>query len=361
MLTEKLVIFIIEIHLIVLAFIAYMLLCPSTIKACDIPVFKYALTYWSADPYGVIVFHKGSEEKITMDKLQKASSDKNIPANVSVKTVDLTISSDPMMQKIWKDQTNPELPWMVLKYPRKSGIYEDIYAGRFNDDNVTALLDSPIRKEITQRLTKGEAGVWILLESGNTQQDDEIAKLLKSSLDKMSTKLKTPIQNDGSQLVGGEEINVAFSMVRISRKDPKERVFIQMLLHSESDLRTISKPMAFPIFGRGRVLYALVGDGINKDNIQTACSFIMGWCSCQVKDQNPGLDMLMSANWNNAINNESLTEANLLSKSAHTIEVNGEKSSNLKRNILIALLAQFMCIGVVTCVVIWKRKASFRS
>ncbi len=87
----------------------------------------------------------------------------------------------------------------------------------------------------------------------------------------------------------------------------------------------------------------------------------MGWCSCQVKDQNPGLDLLMSANWNNAISNVSLTEANLLSKSANTIEMSSEKSSNVKRNILIAILAQLICIGTVTGVVLWKRKASFRS
>jgi hypothetical protein len=249
----------------------------------------------------------------------------------------------------------------VLKYPKKLGIYEDVWTGRFNSDNAMAILDSPIRKEITQRLAKGESGVWVLLESGNKQQDDETAQLLKTGLDKMSTKLKTPTQYYGSQQVGGEDINVIFSMVRVSRKDPKERAFIQMLLHSELDLKAISKPMAFPIFGRGRVLYALVGDGINEGNIRTACSFIMGWCSCQVKDQNPGIDILMSANWGSMINSNSFSETQSLSQSINSIEMGVGKPSNIKRNILIAILIQIVCIGVITCVVLWKKRTSFRS
>ncbi|TWW12353.1 hypothetical protein E3A20_01920, partial [Planctomyces bekefii] len=36
--------------------------------------------------------------------------------------------------------------------------------------------------------------------------------------------------------------------------------------------------------GRGRVLYALVGDGIAEGTIAAACDFLTGPCSCQVKE-----------------------------------------------------------------------------
>jgi len=42
---------------------------------------------------------------------------------------------------------------------------------------------------------------------------------------------------------------------------------------------------------------ALVGKGINNVMIDDACTFLSGPCSCQVKRQNPGFDILTSVNW----------------------------------------------------------------
>jgi hypothetical protein len=85
-------------------------------------------------------------------------------------------------------------------------------------------------------------------------------------------------------------------------------MFIEMLLSSEEDLRE-EKPqtMAFPIFGRGRALYALVGKGINNDTIDAAGADLTGPCTCTVKEQNPGIDMLMPVAWDELV--EKLPEA----------------------------------------------------
>jgi hypothetical protein len=53
----------------------------------------------------------------------------------------------------------------------------------------------------------------------------------------------------------------------------------------------------FPVFGQGRVLYALVGAGINEMTIAETCGFLVGACSCQVKALNPGTDLLIWADW----------------------------------------------------------------
>ena len=65
--------------------------------------------------------------------------------------------------------------------------------------------------------------------------------------------------------------------------------------------------MGFSVFGRGRVLYALVGKGIMPETIDTACAFMVGPCSCQVKNQNPGFDLLLSHDW------ESVTAGSMIS------------------------------------------------
>ena len=71
-----------------------------------------------------------------------------------------------------------------------------------------------------------------------------------------------------------------------------------MLTHLEDDLGTFAnEPMVFPVFGRGRVLEPLIGAGINKENVLEHSGYLCGACSCEIKDQNPGIDLLIAANW----------------------------------------------------------------
>jgi hypothetical protein len=51
------------------------------------------------------------------------------------------------------------------------------------------------------------------------------------------------------------------------------------------------------VFGRGRALEPLIGRGIHPDNIMEVSSYLCGACSCEIKDQNPGIDLLLAANW----------------------------------------------------------------
>jgi hypothetical protein len=55
--------------------------------------------------------------------------------------------------------------------------------------------------------------------------------------------------------------------------------------------------MLFPVFGRGRVLYALVGGGIEPANIEKAARFLIEGCSCIVKRDNPGTGLLLDTDW----------------------------------------------------------------
>jgi hypothetical protein len=116
---------------------------------------------------------------------------------------------------------------------------------------------------------------------------------------------------EGEPATSSVNLKVAFSIVRVSRDDPNERAFVSMLLKSEPDLEDFSMPMAFPVFGRGRALYALVGKGINADTIHEACEFLIGACSCQVKDLNPGVDLLMAVAWEDLIEGRAVIDKEL--------------------------------------------------
>src|SRR5262249_1352056 len=57
------------------------------------------------------------------------------------------------------------------------------------------------------------------------------------------------------------------------------------------------QPLALPVFGRGRAMQPLVGGGINPEMITEYCSYLVGPCTCQVKKQNPGVDLLFVVDW----------------------------------------------------------------
>ena len=73
-------------------------------------------------------------------------------------------------------------------------------------------------------------------------------------------------------------------------------------MRTEDDLLEESgKPMVFPVFGRGRALWAYIGAGITEENIAEAAQFLIGPCSCQIKRQNPGSDLLLTADWEGSL------------------------------------------------------------
>ena len=125
---------------------------------------------------------------------------------------------------------------------------------------------------------------------------------MKARLAHLEKTLKLPEISEediaqGLVLIDPEDLKLKFSLHRLARTDPAEQMFVEMLLSSEDDLRGDKLPLAFPIFGRGRALYALMGKGINDETIDQAGKDLTGPCTCTIKEQNPGIDMLMPVNW----------------------------------------------------------------
>ena len=70
-----------------------------------------------------------------------------------------------------------------------------------------------------------------------------------------------------------------------------------MLLGTERALKDAKEPLVIPIFGRGRALYALGGAGLKAETIAQAARFLIGKCSSEEKELNPGADLLIAADW----------------------------------------------------------------
>ncbi|MFH1744460.1 MAG: hypothetical protein ABIH23_36110 [bacterium] len=289
-------------------------LCASPIRACDVPVFRYALERWPADLYEAIVIHGealSAEDKAMVDRLEEAARDGGAQCNYSVQLVDLATLSEEIVQRFSIPESSTDFPWMVVLYPRSIPSNTAVWSGHLTSSVVEALMDSPIRRELAKRILGGESAVWVLLESGDPDKDNQAATLLETQLKELGNVLELPEQTYGFPIqmdavdATDDELHIGFSLIRVSRTAPKDEFLVNMLTGSEEDLAEYaSEPMAFPIYGRGRILYALVGKGITGENIREACEFLVGPCSCQVKALNPGTDLLMAVDWERALGSD---------------------------------------------------------
>lgn len=268
--------------------------------ACNVPVFRYALERWEADPYEAILFERGPlnpDQQAGLDALSKAAQ--SARANLTITIVDLNAEVRPALRTLWSGQINPTPPWLVLRYPRHAGIESPAWAGPLETGTAKQLLDSPVRRDISERLLRGDAVVWLMLEPGKAGADREHAQLLETKLRALEKTLELPkLTAADPQLKRDLPLKIAFSTVHVARSDPAERVLVNLLLSRNTNWVQTSETMLFPIFGRGRVIPPAVGDQIQDEAIQEMAEFLTGPCSCEVKEQNPGFDMLLTADWN---------------------------------------------------------------
>lgn len=310
------------------------LVLSSAVLACQVPVFRYALERWQPDRYQLVVLSAGELPPIHTALLEPLvqsdtavqvrtsvggassgeSSDEGVVAvakaapGIAVRRIDITATNDPMFSDLWKRHASQGAPVLVTLYPEcyQVDAGQIAHACELTAQGVAQVIDSPKRQELAKRLSAGHSAVWILLESGDQTKDDAAAKALETQLrlDTQWLALPTPeeLEIKPEVLANAKiQLRIEFSVLRIPRDDPQELFLIDCLLNSEPDLRSFDEPLAFPVFGRGRVLYALVGKGISSNTIRAASSFMVGPCSCQVKEQNPGFDLLLQCDWKAAI------------------------------------------------------------
>jgi hypothetical protein len=273
-----------------------LLLVPSAAAApgrtCNIPVFRYALERWAAAPYEVVAVHRGAlseEGKATLNVLREAG------ANLAVDRIDLSEPIPPRWKEVL-DRVKLEAPCMVAVFP---GTEIVAWSGPLTADSARKLADSPARREVARRLLDGDSAVWLMLESGDPAKDEAAARTLDLELKKLTQSLKLPSHApDDPPLLSDVPMRIAFSVLRLSKNDPAEAALLTMLQNSETGLEA---PIVYPIFGRGRALWAMAGKGLTADNIAEAAMFLIGACSCEAKELNPGLDLLFTADWENGL------------------------------------------------------------
>jgi hypothetical protein len=178
------------------------------------------------------------------------------------------------------------------------------WSGSLDSNTLPIITSSPARTELTHRILDGETGVWLLVESGEREADDRAATTLEKRLHYLEQAADIPTidPNDPTNEIGpGPVLRVKFSVLRIHRDDAAEQPFLKMLAGPKHETEPSKGPWLALVFGRGRVLGAWPAEGFGNDQIDEACLFLLGACSCQVKRMNPGWDLLLNVDWDEAL------------------------------------------------------------
>jgi len=290
----------------------------GTAGACKVPVFRYALERWTPAAYRVVVLVAGG-----MHRTDPRLAGLALAGRRPVVTLEVVDASQPLEDELataWSAHGSVG-PVAVVYYPtaaqgsrgRIDGGSRVAHVAPLDERTAVGILDSPVRGQIARHLASGAAAVWVLLETGDATANNVARLTLEQALARGRDTIRLPdaaeLEIDPAVLEAVKiPLGIDFPLVSVARDDAREAFLVDCLLGSEEDLRDYDAPIAFPVFGRGVVLHALVGRGITADNVEAANAFVTGACSCVVKEQNPGFDLLLDVDWDAAVGDVFVSE-----------------------------------------------------
>lgn len=283
--------------------------------ACDVPVFRYALERWPVDYYIALVVEDSplsGEEKAALAKLSKVGFHGTGELNLAVEKVSREelnktpyADSVPVAKKGEKNSLN-------LIYPVSTRNTKPLWTGPITAESVGKIIGTPYRKKLSEIIIKGASGVFVLLESGNKLKDKKVKDLLINEIKRLNKSYELPesvVDADSEEtpsdlsnkLMSRIPFKIEFSLLTLSRTGGDEVLTSSLLGLGENLHELRDEPMVFAVYGRGRSFEPMIKDEISVETLEQISAFFCGKCSCQVKDQNPGTDLLLLIDWDKEI------------------------------------------------------------
>lgn len=276
--------------------------------ACETPVYRYAMYRWQPAPYEVYFFHDADPEdqhKQVADLLESFGRGSDTPANIAYLTVNIAedkelASVPPDVKKAWEAREDKSLPAYFISTPYGVGLAFE----KLDTATVKALIESPARKSLAAQLETGKLGVFVMLTGNDEAETKQTEETMTDLVDEVrSGKVSlyvSPTEADDAE--EGEEAkgNTDLGFIQIDRNNEEEKWFVRSLLAMEPELDKEERPMVFLVYGRARALLPYIGKGITRENLLREIEFVSGACSCTVKEQNPGVDLLVRYDWESA-------------------------------------------------------------
>lgn len=280
-------------------------------EACNIPVFRFALERWQPDACELIVFHSAPlspQHAEFVAQLEAASPVQHGSANTRVVLAPIAALDTEALQNagvpaVWealRANSAVQLPWLVARTRAGQGQVLQHWQSSLDAAAAAGLLQSPVRAELCRRLLAGDAVVWLLLKSSDAARTQTARALLQQQCRLLPRQLSLPegIGLPGSELHSEVPLLLQFSVLEVDPADPREKFLVQLLTGLQPAAWAAGEPLLAPVFGRGRALEVLPANQADAGLIRELTEFLCGACSCQVKEQNPGFDLLLTADWN---------------------------------------------------------------
>lgn len=273
-------------------------LLAAAAQACNVPVFRYALERWEPDPFQLVVFHDkplSSELGSQLKSLEPLMEAADARPNWKLTLVDTTKPLPALWSGLWKAEQDKPLPRFALCTPEWTKNDDALHSDALTKESIQNLILSPKRIELLSHILKGTAVTWLVVETKDSTANQKLHELLATETKRLLEVVQIPpnIGKDGINVLSPLPVEVSFATVTLSADDPAESMLLRLLNNGEP----IKEPTLYPLFGRGRVLASMPASTLNKELLEETARFLCGACSCQVKAQNPGFDLLLSARW----------------------------------------------------------------
>lgn len=280
--------------------------------ACETPVFRFALLKWVPDQYQCIVYHRAPlsmQQQAVFDRMKSAIGS---PLYLNCFTRQIGINGTISSQEKAVADSLPDgiMPCIALYHPLLRFGKKPFFRGPVTEETVDKIIASPLRTALTNRIVSGDAGIWLLIKSGNARKNRRAEKILSASIKRMQDSCALPGQKTEEKTphVQGTKIpfRITFSLLKLSLDDPKETLLTEYFRSIPGFPTTDDEPVAMLLFGRGRMhVPLLTGEHITDSSLTAAYRYILGMCSCVEKEQNPGEDLLMAVDWGAELAGES--------------------------------------------------------
>jgi len=298
--------------------VVLLVLMPVSAAACMIPVFRYALENWPASPYEMAVLYRGelsSHQKEALASLHPAGV---YSLAVATYNVDEALPEGAVKEHWEGGSLAQSLPYGLLLLPTEMRASQSLlWQGALDDKGIARLkrlIYSPLMRQICRALATGDSAVWVMLRGKDGEANGRVRTLLGDTLTEVQEEMKLPHELDPSDTTytrppaPGVRYQFRFSVVEGDLEAPENAILRQTLTALGADLLQKSGPIVMPVFGRGRALALLLDEDLSKAVYRDISSFLVGPCSCRVKELNPGFDLLAPFPWDRILYGESRVE-----------------------------------------------------
>ncbi len=162
------------------------------------------------------------------------------------------------------------------------------------------LTESPARKELAKRLMAGQTAVWLLLESGDAAADDQAASLLERANQGAAEDARIARADGCSRRRGSLGDSAGGGFLRaasLAQRSEGAPARCRCCWGARTTCASAPMRWSFRSSAADGLCSRLLGAGITAQNIADAAGFLVGPCSCQLKEFNPGFDLLNMADW----------------------------------------------------------------